>query len=107
MSGELCALWFGLVSVATVCLVRVCLSPAAEGAIPWWPFLSNPSPLNLEVSAASPGGAYAALFQLADRWEYPPAPSAVWRVRAPRIRPFSSISSAGPSSAVRATVKDA
>lgn len=61
MSGELCALWFGLVSLATVCLVRLLpsLAPssAVEGAIPSRPFLSDPSPLNFEVSAASPGGA--------------------------------------------------
>jgi hypothetical protein len=107
MSGELCALSFGLVSLATVCLVRVRLSLAAEGAIPLWPFFSDLSPSNVEGSTASPGGAYAALFQLAVRWEYPPPPFTAWGVRAPCIRLLSSIFSAKPSRAVHATVKNA
>ena len=75
MSGELCALWFGVVSLAAVCLIRRCVSLAAfsvvGGATPLWFFLSDDSPLNFEVLAASRHGAHAALFQLGVRWEYP------------------------------------
>ena len=98
MSGALCALWIGLVSIATVCSIGPCPSLAAflmgEGAIPSWLFRSNLSQLNFERWAASPGGAPAALFQLAVRWGYPPSSIMAGRVRAPHTPLLNSESSA-------------
>ena len=109
MSGFLCALWIGLVSLATVWAVRPCPSLAAfsavEGATPSWFFLSDYSLLNFEISAASQDGAHAAFFQLAVRWEFPPSPIMAGRVRAPHILLVNSRSCAQPALAVRAAVE--
>lgn len=89
MSGELCALWIGLVSLATACAVRLRLLlvgfSAVEGATPSRAFLPDDSPLNFEILAASRHGAHATLLQLDLRWEYPPTPATAGGVRAPQI----------------------
>jgi hypothetical protein len=109
MSGELCALWFGLVSLAAVCLMRRSRSLAAffavGGAIPSCFFLRDQSPLIFERSAASRHGAHAALFQIAIRWDCPPFRIMAGGVRAPRIRLINSRSSNQPDLGVRGGVE--
>jgi hypothetical protein len=109
MSGELCALWIGLVSLATACAVRLCLPlagfAAVEGATPSWFFLSDDSPLNFEVLAASRHGAHAALFQLGVRWESPDSGRG-WRSARLAHSSFNSRSFARPALAERAAVEN-
>ena len=111
MSGALCALWIGLVSLATVCLVISCPSLTAvsslKRAIPSRLVSSDYSQLNLEASAASQDGALAALFQLAIRWEHPPSLSMAGGVRAPHVLHLNSKSSARPPLAVSTAVEKA
>lgn len=110
MSGALCALWIGLVSIATACLVKSCPSLApflrAEGATPSWLFLSDHSLLNFEGSAASQGWVYATPFQLAVRWENAPSPIMPGGVRAPHILLQNSLSSMQSTMAARVVVEN-